>query len=99
MNERWFAKTGRLSPCIQLQVSDTGRGIEPEFLPLIFDAFTQSEPFRDGKQKGLGLGLSIVRQIVELHGGNINAQSEGCNQGATFTVQIPCTLAVETAPI
>lgn len=82
-------RTKRTDSCIEMQVTDTGRGIEPEFLPQIFDPFSQSEPFSDGNQKGLGLGLSIVRQIVELHGGNINACSAGFNQGATFKVQIP----------
>lgn len=88
-------KTKRTDCWVEMQVVDTGRGVDSEFLPLIFDPFTQSDPISDRKQKGLGLGLSIVRQIVELHGGNIEVHSAGCNQGATFTVQIPH--AVSTA--
>ena len=89
-------KTKRTDCCVEMQVVDTGRGVDSEFLPLIFDRFTQSDPISDGKQKGLGLGLSIVRQIVELHGGNINAYSAGSDQGATFTVQIPHKMSSET---
>lgn len=82
-------KTKRIDSGIELKVIDTGRGIEPEFLPQIFEPFAQSAPFADGRQNGIGLGLSIVRRIVELHGGKIDAHSAGCNQGATFTIQLP----------
>ncbi len=86
-------QTKRTDSGIEVQVTDSGRGIDADFLPLIFDPFSQAKPFIGGNQKGLGLGLSIVRQIVELHGGNISASSAGCNQGATFTVQIPYSSA------
>lgn len=75
---------------VEIKVTDTGRGIDENFLPHIFEPFRQFSAFdADGKQNGFGLGLSIVRQIVELHGGSIEVESAGCNQGATFTIQIP----------
>jgi CheY-like chemotaxis protein len=70
-------------------VSDTGRGIEPEFLPYVFDPFRQGEHPSTRRHGGLGLGLAIARQIAELHGGTIRAQSPGLGQGATFTVELP----------
>ncbi|BAY35151.1 multi-sensor signal transduction histidine kinase (plasmid) [Nostoc carneum NIES-2107] len=66
-------------------VSDTGCGIDSDFLPYIFDTFRQA----DGVKKGLGLGLAIARSLVELHGGTIHAQSPGVGQGATFIVKLP----------
>jgi PAS domain S-box-containing protein len=70
----------------QLQVSDTGKGIHPDFLPHLFEAFRQEDSTNTRQFGGLGLGLSIVRQLVELHGGTVSAQSAGEGQGATFTV-------------
>lgn len=73
----------------EIQVKDTGKGIKAEFLPYVFDRFRQGNPPSTGLSGGLGLGLAIARQLVELHGGTINADSAGEGQGSTFTVQIP----------
>jgi PAS domain S-box-containing protein len=73
-----------------IEVADTGRGIDPEFLPHVFDEFRQADPSHSRSQQGLGLGLAITRRIVELHGGTITAASEGPNRGATFRVTLPC---------
>ncbi|MBD2199759.1 MULTISPECIES: chemotaxis protein CheB [Calothrix] len=73
----------------QIQVSDTGQGITPEFLPYIFERFRQADGTRRRTNPGLGLGLSIVRHLVELHGGTVEAESPGEGQGATFTVRLP----------
>jgi CheY-like chemotaxis protein len=73
----------------ELTVSDTGCGIRPEFLPHIFDRFRQADGTTTRKHGGLGLGLAIVRHLVELHGGTITADSAGENAGATFTVRLP----------
>lgn len=73
----------------QIQVIDTGRGINPEFLPYVFDYFRQADSSITRTFGGLGLGLAIVRQIVELHGGTVKAESPGIEQGSTFTVNLP----------
>ncbi|MBP5976842.1 PAS domain S-box protein [Brasilonema sp. CT11] len=73
----------------QIQVTDTGKGIRAEFLPYVFDRFQQEDGSTTRKFGGLGLGLAIVRQIVEMHGGKVFANSLGEGQGATFTVEIP----------
>lgn len=73
----------------QIQVSDTGKGIQPEFLPHVFDLFRQEDSSTTRSFGGLGLGLAIARQVVEAHGGTITAASAGVGQGATFTVQLP----------
>lgn len=75
----------------QIQVKDTGKGIGAEFLPYVFDRFRQAENKNIRTKEGLGLGLAISRQLVELHGGTIAADSPGEGQGATFTVRIPLT--------
>ncbi|MDM9581705.1 PAS domain S-box protein [Nostoc sp. GT001] len=74
---------------VQLRVSDTGKGISPDFLPFVFDYFRQADGATTRKFGGLGLGLAIVRHIVELHGGTVQAESLGEEQGATFTVMLP----------
>lgn len=73
----------------QIQVSDTGQGISLEFLPHVFDHFRQADSTTTRKFGGLGLGLAIVRQLVEMHGGTVQAASPGEGQGATFTVRLP----------
>lgn len=85
----------------ELSVSDTGIGIEPEFLPFIFDRFSQADASTRRSYAGLGLGLAIVRKIVELHGGTITADSEGPGRGSTFTISLPLVsefYAEETTP-
>jgi signal transduction histidine kinase/CheY-like chemotaxis protein len=72
-----------------LEVQDNGMGIAPALLPRIFELFTQGERTIDRSQGGLGLGLSLVRRLAEMHGGSIRAHSAGTGQGATFTVRIP----------
>ncbi|BAY20623.1 multi-sensor hybrid histidine kinase [Calothrix sp. NIES-2100] len=79
----------------KITVSDTGKGINPEFLPHIFESFRQEDASTTRKYGGLGLGLAIVRSLVEAHGGTILAHSPGEGQGATFTVQLPL---LDTAP-
>ncbi|WP_138497181.1 ATP-binding protein [Nostoc sp. PA-18-2419] len=74
---------------IQLRVCDTGKGINPDFLPHVFEYFRQADSSTSRSSGGLGLGLAIVRQLVELHGGRVWAQSPGEGQGATFTVSLP----------
>ena len=72
-----------------LKVSDTGEGIEPDFIPFVFDRFRQADSSRSRKHGGLGLGLSIVRHLVELHGGSVSVESPGKGQGSTFAVHLP----------
>jgi len=72
-----------------LTISDTGEGISAEFLPYVFDRFRQAEGSISRKQGGLGLGLAVVRHLVELHGGTISAESEGLGYGSTLTVDLP----------
>jgi PAS domain S-box-containing protein len=83
----------------RLSVSDTGKGISPQFLPYVFDRFRQAETMVSRTAGGLGLGLSIARHLVELHGGSIEASSEGEGRGATFIVTLPLREAVSTAII
>src|SRR6185503_17635528 len=80
---------------LQMQVSDSGQGISAEFLPFIFDRFRQADGTTTRKHGGLGLGLAIVRHVVELHGGTITAQSAGLGTGATFTIKLPLAPAVK----
>jgi PAS domain S-box-containing protein len=70
-------------------VSDTGIGIDPEYLPYIFDSFRQADPASPARQGGLGLGLTLAKHLVELHGGTIEAASEGVGFGSAFTVKLP----------
>jgi signal transduction histidine kinase/DNA-binding response OmpR family regulator len=74
---------------VELEVSDTGQGISQDFLPYIFDRFRQADGTTTRKHGGLGLGLAIVRHLVELHGGTIRAHSDGNGKGATFTLSLP----------
>jgi PAS domain S-box-containing protein len=77
------------SSYVRLTVSDTGEGIAESFLPFVFDRFRQAEGSISRKQGGLGLGLAVARHLVELHGGNIRAESGGPQQGSTFIVDLP----------
>ena len=72
-----------------IRVDDDGAGIDPEFLPFVFDRFRQADGSVSREHGGLGLGLAIVRHLVELHGGTVRAESRGQDRGATFTVQFP----------
>lgn len=84
---------------VEIVVRDTGRGIDRDFLPCVFDAFRQEDASSSRARGGLGLGLAITRQLVELHGGRIAAESEGEGKGATFTVTFPVALAEREAPV
>jgi PAS domain S-box-containing protein len=88
----------RVNSHIEISVSDTGQGIRPEFLPHVFDRFRQADASTTRRHGGLGLGLSIVRQLVELHGGSVRAKSPGEGQGATFIVALPLAIARELPP-
>jgi PAS domain S-box-containing protein len=83
---------------IRLSVRDTGKGIAPEFLPHVFEPFRQAENVTTRVHGGLGLGLTIVKQLVELHGGNISARSDGENRGASFIVELPVRAVRGAAP-
>jgi CheY-like chemotaxis protein len=80
---------GRVRNQVHVTVTDTGRGIPEEFLPHVFERFRQAESSTNRTQLGLGLGLTLVRELVELHGGTVGAASAGKDQGATFTVVLP----------
>lgn len=81
----------RVNSQIQIAVTDTGIGIKPEFVPHVFERFQQGDLSTTKTHGGLGLGLSIVRQLVELHGGTVTASSPGQDQGATFALRLPVT--------
>lgn len=74
---------------IRVQVADDGAGISPELLPRVFDLFVQADRTLDRAQGGLGIGLSVVRKLVEMHGGEVLARSPGLGQGATFEIRLP----------
>lgn len=74
----------RLKSHVLVSVIDTGEGIAPDFLPRVFDRFQQGDPSTTRRHRGLGLGLSIVKQLVELHGGNVGVSSDGVGQGSTY---------------
>jgi PAS domain S-box-containing protein len=92
----------RIDPYVHITVSDTGQGIKPEFLPYVFDTYQQAGTSGGRRAGGLGLGLSLTRQLVEMHGGSVAAESEGEGKGATFTVRLPVraiyTAETEGAP-
>jgi signal transduction histidine kinase/CheY-like chemotaxis protein len=83
----------RINSHCELTVSDTGQGISPQFLPYVFDRFSQADSSSTRAHAGLGLGLGIVRHLVELHGGTVQAFSAGEGQGATFAVRLPLLVA------
>jgi len=82
-------KVARRGDHVECTISDTGQGIDPDFLPLVFDRFQQENRAAKSKGAGLGLGLAIVREIVELHGGTVKAHSRGADHGATFSFRLP----------
>jgi CheY-like chemotaxis protein/two-component sensor histidine kinase len=86
----------RADAALQVCVSDTGQGISAEFLPFIFDRFRQADSTSTRAHGGLGLGLAIVRHLVDLHGGSVQADSAGLGKGAMFTIRLP--LAVDRKP-
>jgi PAS domain S-box-containing protein len=87
----------RINSHVEVSIHDTGEGIEPEFLPHVFERFRQADASTTRKHGGLGLGLNIVKQLTELHGGSVRAKSPGKGKGATFTICLP--LAVTTRDV
>jgi signal transduction histidine kinase/CheY-like chemotaxis protein len=81
---------------VRLKVRDSGQGIPPDFLPYVFDRFRQADASASRRHGGLGLGLSLVRQIVELHGGTVGVDSGGTGRGTTFWVTLPALSAIGT---
>jgi CheY-like chemotaxis protein len=77
---------------VEIRVSDTGEGIASEFLPHIFERFTQANSSPAREHTGLGLGLALVKQLVEMHGGKVRAASDGVGRGATFVVDLPLAI-------
>ena len=86
-------RTARVDSHMEISVCDSGEGISPEFLPRLFDRFSQADGSSKRKHGGLGLGLSIVKNLVELHGGDVRAESAGEGFGATFVIQLPLPVA------
>ena len=86
---RMEVRLSRAESHVHLSVKDNGKGISADFLPYVFDRFRQADSTSTRKYGGLGLGLAIVRHLVELHGGTVHAESEGPDRGATFTVRLP----------
>jgi CheY-like chemotaxis protein len=82
-----------------LSVVDSGVGIPPEMLPRVFDMFTQLQPRRDRTHGGLGIGLALAKRLVELHGGTIEAQSEGPGLGSSFIIRLPIERTDDTADL
>jgi PAS domain S-box-containing protein len=89
---RQFAQDG----CAVFEVSDTGIGIAPEFLPHMFELFAQGKRGLDRAQGGLGIGLSVCKRLIEMHGGSVAAYSEGLGKGATFALRLPLVGVTET---
>jgi PAS domain S-box-containing protein len=79
----------------RITVTDSGKGITPEFLPYIFERFRQGDASSSRREGGLGLGLALVRELVELHGGVVRADSEGPGKGSTFTIEFPTVISPE----
>lgn len=94
-----FVSVKRESSQLAVIVRDTGQGIEPEFLPFVFDRFRQADGSTTRRFGGLGLGLALVRHLVELHGGNVQAISAGVDLGTTFTIRFPLRAAANKSEI
>lgn len=88
----------RVNSHVEISVIDTGQGIHPDFLPHVFDRFRQADGSTTRRHGGLGLGLSIVKQLVELHGGSVRVKSPGEGQGATFVLALPITVVHPEQP-
>jgi len=86
----------RIPPVVRVSVSDTGIGIKPEFLPFIFDRFRQADGSTTRVHGGLGLGLSIVKHLVQMHNGRVQVHSDGQDQGAVFSVEFPLASSAST---
>jgi signal transduction histidine kinase/ActR/RegA family two-component response regulator len=87
----------RVNSHVEIVVTDTGPGISAELLPYVFDRFRQADSSSQRAHGGLGIGLALVKNLVELHGGTVHAASDGIGTGATFTVKLPLMLHVEPA--
>lgn len=88
----------RKGESVELAVSDTGIGIEPDFLPHVFNRFSQADTSTIRRYGGLGIGLALVRYLVELHGGTVGAASPGAGQGSTFTAELPALKSALAGP-
>ncbi|MBK8017445.1 MAG: PAS domain S-box protein [Betaproteobacteria bacterium] len=88
----------RVNSHVELTVADTGIGIPAEFLPRVFDRFSQNDASASRSYGGLGLGLAIAKQLVELHGGTLSASSAGENRGATFVIKLPLSIVLPSNP-
>jgi signal transduction histidine kinase/ActR/RegA family two-component response regulator len=88
-NGRIEVRVKRTNSNVEVEVTDTGQGIKPEFLPFVFERFRQADSSYTRQVGGLGLGLAIVRHLVEMHGGSVAVESEGENKGATFKIMLP----------
>jgi PAS domain S-box-containing protein len=91
-------RSERVNSHLEIVVSDTGQGISPDFLPHVFDRFRQADQKTSRQHGGMGLGLAIVRHLVEMHGGTVSANSEGEGKGATFTVALPIAPVYQVDP-
>src|ERR1051325_5863790 len=92
-------KVSQANSAVEISVTDTGQGIRREFLPYVFDRFSQADSTTTRHHGGLGLGLAIARHLVEIHGGTIRASSRGEGEGATFTITLPLVEAVAKAEL
>ena len=86
---RVCVNVSQVGPTVEIAVSDTGEGINKEFMPYVFDRFRQADSTTTRQHGGLGLGLAIARHLVEIHGGTIKAESLGEGRGSTFTIRLP----------
>ena len=89
----------RMNSHVHIQVSDSGQGIAPEFLPHVFQRFRQGDASVTRAHGGLGLGLAIVKNLVEMHGGSVDATSDGDGKGSTFTVRLPIASTYADVPV
>jgi PAS domain S-box-containing protein len=89
---RVFITIARTHSNLELKVADTGRGIDPKFMPYLFERFRQADASTTRQYGGLGIGLALVKQLVELHAGTVRAESPGPGKGATFTISLPVSV-------